>query len=107
IVISFNPFSEKFEVRTPALAKSMQWVEDISACFDSPIRARKDFIKRCKSADKSLTNDDEERIEEVFARLIDLKNYLFDVVHIQKEADKRLVADIFVRINSEGVRLKA
>ncbi|MBB1515000.1 DUF262 domain-containing protein [Tessaracoccus sp. MC1679] len=107
IMISFNPFSEKFEVRTPALAKSVQWVEDISTCFDSPIRARKDFLKRYRSADNTLTNDDEERIEEVFARLSELKNYLFDVVHIQKEADKRLVADIFVRINSEGVRLKA
>lgn len=107
ILISFNPFSEKFEVRTPALAKSVQWVEDIAKCFDSPIRARKDFIKRYKSADNTLTNDEEERIEEVFAKLSELKNYLFDVVHIQKEADKRLVADIFVRINSEGVRLKA
>lgn len=107
IMISFNPFSEKFEVRTPALARSVQWVEDISTCFDSPIRARKDFLSRYRSADHTLTNDDEERIEEVFARLSELKNYLFDVVHIQKEADKRLVADIFVRINSEGVRLKA
>ena len=107
IMISFNPFSERFEVRTPALAKSVQWVEDISACFDSPIRARKDFIRRYTSADNILTDDEEERIEEVFARLSELKNYLFDVVHIQQEADKRLVADVFVRINSEGVRLKA
>lgn len=107
IVISFNPFSEKFEVRTPALAKSVQWVENISACFDSPIRARKDFIKRYAASGNPFTNEDEERIEEVFAKLSELKNYLFDVVHIQKEADKRLVADIFVRINSEGVRLKA
>ena len=30
INIAFNPFTEKFEVRTPAIAKSPQWVEDIS-----------------------------------------------------------------------------
>ncbi|MGD7732933.1 GmrSD restriction endonuclease domain-containing protein [Propionibacteriaceae bacterium G57] len=107
ITISFNPFSEKFEVRTPLIAKSVQWVEDISQCFDSPIRARKDFIKRLEASDNELVEDAEERIEEVFAKLSELKNYQFDVVHIQKEADKALVADVFVRINSEGVRLKA
>lgn len=107
IVISFNPFSEKFEVRTPALAKSVQWVEDISTCFVSPLRAAKAFIKRLEAAGQAPDEEEEERLHNVFMRLSELKNYLFDVVHIQKEADKRLVADIFVRINSEGVRLKA
>ncbi len=107
IMISFNPFSERFEVRTPALAKSVQWVEDISSCFANPLRAAKSFLRRLERAGQELTEDDEERITNVFIKLSELKNYLFDVVHIQKEADKRLVADIFVRINSEGVRLKA
>ncbi|MCL0246128.1 DUF262 domain-containing protein [Corynebacterium sp. CCM 8835] len=107
IVISFNPFSERFEVRTPALAKSVQWVEDISTCFTSPIAARKAFLKRCESAGVELSEDEEERVESIFARLTELKNYQFTVVHIQKNVDKKLVADVFVRINSEGVRLKA
>lgn len=107
IVISFNPFSEKFEVRTPALAKSVQWVEDISTCFASPIAARKAFIKRYENAGHDLTEEEEENVELVFTRLTELKNYLFDVVHIQKDVEKKLVADVFVRINSEGVRLKA
>ena len=107
IMISFNPFSEKFEVRTPALAKSVQWVEDISTCFTSPLRATKAFIKRLASSGQTPDEEEEERLHNVFIRLSELKNYLFDVVHIQKESDKRQVADIFVRINSEGVRLKA
>ncbi|WP_407334670.1 DUF262 domain-containing protein [Dietzia kunjamensis] len=107
ITISFNPFSEKFEVRTPALAKSVYWVEDIAACFSSPISARKAFIKRLEAVGHSLSEEEEEQIERVFARLIELKNYQFDVVHIQKEVEKKLVADVFVRINSEGVRLKS
>lgn len=107
ITIAFNPFSEKFEVRTPALAKSVYWVEDIAACFSSPISARKAFIKRLEAAGHSLSEEEEEQIERVFARLIELKNYQFDVVHIQKEVEKKLVADVFVRINSEGVRLKS
>lgn len=107
ITISFNPFSEKFEVRTPALAKSVQWVEDISSCFASPLRASRSFVARLKVAGQELAEDAEESLIGVFIKLSELKNYQFDVVHIQKEADKRLVADVFVRINSEGVRLKA
>lgn len=107
IKISFNPFSEKFEVWTPAQAKSVQWVADISTCFASPLRATKAFIKRLEAAGQAPDDDEEERLLNVFMKLSELKNYQFDVVHIQKEADKRLVADIFVRINSEGVRLKA
>jgi hypothetical protein len=107
IMISFNPFSERFEVRNEPLAKSVQWVEDISTCFASPLRAAKNFLKRLQATGQELTDDEEERITNVFIRLSELNIYQFDVVHIQKEADKRLVADVFVRINSEGVRLKA
>jgi len=41
------------------------------------------------------------------SRLDALRNYKFQVVHIQSDVEKRTVADIFVRINSEGVSLKA
>ncbi|MGO3152875.1 MAG: GmrSD restriction endonuclease domain-containing protein [Galactobacter sp.] len=107
IVISFNPFSEKFEVRTPVLASSVEWVEDISIFFASPIAARKAFVKRYEASGRELTEEAEERIEEVFSKLNELKNYRFDVIHIQRETEKKLVADVFVRINSEGVRLKS
>lgn len=107
IRIAFNPFTERFEVATPALARSVQWVEDISDVFRSPIAARKSFLRRCAEAELELSDEGEDRVETVFARLNELKNYQFDVVHIQREAEKRLVADVFVRINSEGVRLKA
>lgn len=107
IRVSFNPFSEKFEVRTPILAKLPEWVEDISTCFDSPIRSAKTFKKRYREAGLELTDGQEDELDNVFIKLSELKNYQFDVVHIQKDADKKLVADVFVRINSEGVRLKA
>ncbi len=107
IKIGFNPFTEKFEVRTPAIAKSAQWIEDISTVFDSSLKARKSFIKRYSQAGGDLTDEGEERLEEVFIRLNDLLKYQFEIVHIQKEVTKATVADIFVRINSEGVSLKA
>ncbi|MCV2393267.1 DUF262 domain-containing protein [Actinotalea sp. M2MS4P-6] len=107
ITISFNPFTEKFDVRTPVLARSVSWVEDISMVFESPIKARRAFISRFKSSGQELPDDDELRVEEAFSRLDALRNYKFQVVHIQSDVEKRTVADIFVRINSEGVSLKA
>ncbi len=107
ITISFNPFAEEFDVCTPVLAGSVNWVEDISTVFDSPIKARRAFISRFKSSGQELTDDDELRVEEAFSRLDALRNYKFQVVHIQSDVEKRTVADIFVRINSEGVSLKA
>lgn len=107
ITISFNPFTEKFEVRTPAYSKSADWVEDISKCFASPLAAHRAFVRRYTAAGKDLTEELDDQLADVFVRLHGLQNYAFDVIHIQKEVDKRTVADIFVRINSEGVSLKA
>lgn len=107
ITISFNPFTEKFEVRTPAYSKSADWVEDISKCFDSPLSAHRAFVRRYKASGREITEELEDQLADVFVRLHGLQNYTFDVIHIQKDVDKRTVADIFVRINSEGVSLKA
>ena len=107
ITISFNPFTQKFEVWTPAQARSPLWLEDVATYFASPTRERRNFIKRYESAVGVLTEDDNDQLEEVFTRLHDILKYQFEVVHIQKDVDKRTVADIFVRINSEGVSLKA
>lgn len=107
IRIAFNPFSEKFEVRTPPIAKSPEWIEDISTYFASPFKATKAFFKRYEASGGTLSDEEEEAIHDVFSKLSGLEKYQFNVVHLQSEADKRLVADVFVRINSEGVRLKA
>jgi len=107
IRISFNPFTERFEVRTPAFAKSASWVEDISTCFGSPITAHKYFVERYQGVGNKLTEDETTAVERAFTRLHGLLTYTFDVVQVQAEVDKRVVADIFVRINSEGVKLKS
>lgn len=107
IVISFNPDTHRFEVWTPALAKSAQWIENISIFFADPIGARWVFKERYEAANGSLDVAKQKELERTLSRLDGLKGYLFKVVEIQESADKKTVADIFVRINSEGVSLKA
>lgn len=104
IRIAFNPFTERFEVQSAALKKSREWVPDICAVFKSPFQARKAFISRYEE-EHDLCEADVEKIEEVFTRLHGIQDYLFTVVELQAETDREKVADVFVRINSEGVNL--
>ena len=104
IKIAFNPFNERFEVQSAALKKSREWVPDISAVFDSPYQARNAFLSRYRE-ERDLSEADVERIEEVFTRLHGIQNYKFTVVELQADTEREKVADVFVRINSEGVNL--
>ena len=52
-----------------------------------------------------LSEDDEEKIAHSLDRLFDLQKYPFTALEIAPTVDEEQVADIFVRINSEGVRL--
>lgn len=107
IKIAFHPFTERFEVATAATARSIEWINDVADMFSSPIDAQEDFIDGFEEAGRELDRDQKRRLRGVFGKLDDLRKYQFEVVHIQKDVDKRLVADIFVRINSEGMNLKA
>lgn len=107
IVISFNPFSERFEVRSAAIAKSPEWIEDISTVFKSQYDTEEDFFERLLDSGREITKEERKLLRQRIQRVADIERYNFDVVHIQNDVDKRLVADIFVRINSEGVSLNA
>lgn len=107
IVISFNPFTEKFEVLNTAIERSSQWIQNVSDFFHSPVDAQFEFIERFEEANGAMEREAYKELVTTLNRLDNLRNYDFTVVEIQDHADKKVVADIFVRINSEGVSLKA
>ncbi len=107
IRIAFNPFSERFEVWTPALERSPQWIKNIASYFESSKRVEREFVRQYEESAGVLAPEQIDHLDLVFERLGDLKKYSFNVVHIDAGARKSLVADIFVRINSEGVRLRS
>ena len=53
----------------------------------------------------TITDDEEEAISHNLDRLFDLQKYPFTALEIAPTVDEEQVADIFVRINSEGVKL--
>lgn len=108
IRIAFNPLSERFEVATPAFERSTEWIPDLVPVFSKPIAARSRYLQRLRDdPSRQVTDDIEEAAELAINRLHLLQDYLFQVVQVKEEVGRETVADIFVRINSEGVSLSA
>lgn len=107
IAVAFSPIHERFEVPTPIVQRSPEWIPDITTVFVSPIEARHEFIARYRKALGDGGEVDEVLIETGINRLHQLQSYLFQVVQLGDTVGRETVADVFVRINSEGVSLSA
>lgn len=107
IEVAFRPRDGKFEVADVAIRRDPEWIANISKLWASRSSSRRlvnDFI--AKLSEKALlTSEIEELIAHNLDRLIDLQKYPFTALEIASSVDEEQVADIFVRINSEGVRL--
>jgi len=108
ISLCFNPLTGRFEVPTPVFLRSADWIPDITAVFADQIQARYDYLARLRADGKRTVDMElERRVELAIQRLAQLQNYQFQVVQINEDVERETVADIFVRINSEGVALSA
>ena len=107
VEIAFRPRDGKFEVADAAIRRDPEWISNISELWCSKKSSRKlvnDFIERL-SAKASLSDDEEEGIAHNLDRLFDLQKYPLTALEIAPSVEEEQVADIFVRINSEGVKL--
>ena len=87
---------------TPGAAKRTQ-----ASTPTSPASAKARRWRKSASTSKgALSSEDEDLISHNLDRLFDLQKYPFTALEIAPTVDEEQVADIFVRINSEGVRLK-
>jgi len=106
--ISFNPALQRFEVAQPAFDRSAEWIADVAQVFGNPLTAFQAFKTRLEeSRGAPLTDSEQATAFEAINRLHNLKSRTFKVVELQPHVDKAVVADVFVRINSEGMNLTA
>jgi hypothetical protein len=68
-------------------------------------RAARGYRKGLKEKRGELSQDEEDRLEDAIDRLYDLRHYPFKIVELSPEVNEEQVAEVFVRINSEGVAL--
>ncbi len=107
IEVAFRPRDGKFEVADAAIRRDPEWIANISNIWASgkpSYQMVKGFLKQLE-AKGPLTDQDEELVSHNLDRLFDLQKYPFTALEIAATVDEEQVADIFVRINSEGVRL--
>ena len=108
IQIAFHPPGERFEVATAAHRKDPEWIDDISTVWREGAKSFgvvNRYLKKVREK-REVGEKEEERLAGVIDRLYDLKNYPFTTMEIAHTVDEAQVAEIFVRINSKGVRLQ-
>lgn len=107
IQIAFRPKDQKFEVADAAILRDPEYIPNISELWAGDLsrnRFVKQFIAKLDEY-RSLTEDEEDHLIESIDRLYDLQNYPFTALELSSTVDEEQVADVFVRINSQGVTL--
>lgn len=111
VEISYNPLLNVFEVGNQATKKDPEWIYNISEVFTtSSFKFINGFIETLKNYRESkfltLSDEEQETISENINTLVNLKDHTLPVFDIESNAEEEDVAEIFVRVNSDGVSLK-
>ena len=106
IRIAFRPEDAMFAVADAAIDKDPEFIPDISALWvpgerKNVVRA---YLRRLE-AKRELTEAEGDRLEEAIDRVHDLRDYPLKAVELASTVEEEQVAEVFVRINSEGVTL--
>ena len=107
IRIAFRPDDQTFQVTDAAVERDPEFIPDISEVFEGGFHSFvSGYLKRIE-AYREIELDDAEknRLVENVDRLKDLQNYPFKAIELDQNVDEEHVAEVFVRINSEGVQL--
>lgn len=105
IRIAFNPLKGEFVVPDAATDKQAEFIPDISEVFlKDTYETISDYLGRLRLA-RDVSKDEEHLIAKAIGRLAGLTNYPFVALELTQSANEEQVADVFVRINSEGKKL--
>jgi hypothetical protein len=107
IEIGFRPRDGKFEVTDAAIRKDPEFIPSISEMWASGTTSWSvvnKFLAQLK-AKRTLDADDEGAMSHNIDRLFALHGYSLTALEIVADVEEEEIADIFVRINSEGVKL--
>ena len=107
IRLAFRPSDETFEVTDAAIERDPEFISDVTALWtDGRKKTLREFLKKLDdSREGGLSQADADLLEDRLDRVHDLKEFRFQVIELASTADEEQVAEIFVRINSEGVKL--
>ena len=99
--IAFNPQTETFEVSTPALKSSKEWLPDISEFYKSSsnlFKITKDYLEANPACDV-------DKVPEALKNLSAILNNQIGVIDLRSDLDIDTVTEIFIRVNNSGASL--
>ena len=107
IQIAFRPGDETFEVADAAIVRDPDFIPDITKLWTTGYKTTvRGFLHELAQArGGNLDDAQQDELEERIDRVRDLRDFGFQVVELGATANEEQVAEIFVRINSEGVKL--
>ncbi len=107
VVIAFNPVEELFVVPDASTKNDPAYIQDIAEVWGTENfnRFTNDYLEKLRST-RGLTSEEENKAADAIGKLRGLEHFLFSVLEISSTASEEEVAQIFVRINSKGKRLK-
>lgn len=102
IVIAFNPITERFETKTPFIAKDKAWISDISIVYTQPDSYKEitDYLEL-----NSIADDERQRIAHNIGKLFSLTQASIGDVELSHDLDIEEISEIFIRVNSKGQNL--
>lgn len=105
IRIAFRPQSGTFTVPDATTERDPEYILDISEVFaQSTSKSIREYLKRLEAA-RTVTDEETELVESAIERLASLTNFPFIALELSQQCSEEQVADVFVRINSEGKKL--
>lgn len=107
IRIAFRPSDETFEVTDAAIERDPEFIPDVTLLWETGYKSllREYFARLHHSTGEEIDHASQDKLEERIDRVRDLRDFRFQVVELGMGSDEEQVAEIFVRINSEGVQL--
>jgi hypothetical protein len=106
--IAFRPRDGRFDVADAAIRKDPEFIADISSLWKAGGATRSfvnHFLDGLAAKTGPLGSGEVDALDRNIQRLAALESYPLTALEIAANVDEEQVADIFVRINSQGTRL--
>ena len=107
IRIAFNPTEEKFEVTSAAIERDRSFIPDISKLWSEEtnlFQVVEDFLSGLQLV-REVSGAEVTRIQAAIVKLQGLLGFPFTALQLSADTSEEAVAEVFVRINSQGKTL--
>jgi len=106
IKIAFRPIDAIFKVGDAATDHDPEYIPDLSALWsgEGDFAIISNFISALKEK-REITKEEEKTISSNIQSLININKYPLTALEIAPNLEEKIVSDIFVRINNQGVSL--